>query len=320
MFFYFILQSEWFDQGKQISAPILSLLCCDGCLLIQMGKSRARRSTRLAKEKVGFDVWINDKLEEFEFREHEKSSDTLLRVAHFWMQPDCKRFFYFAERLCFGRNRSACRLSYSNLLLKAVVAAMDDGKVELAKVWLMTFGLLSEYCSPHTNVLLLLPNKYALQLICFTVEQELRTLIDIIQAIENARMRSVTHTDMCNCLKRDAPYLVLCFFFCKNRILVSEWLLKINQTLFVNDCLHSDVAFKRVWITVASKTSGEKMDLYINATCKLKTLILLLASQLDIIPRCYRIVHRGRSIFLSDGGDDSKKEYSLIPFVYAALT
>ena len=94
-------------------------------------------------------------------------------------------------------------------------------------------------------------------------------------------------------------------------MLLGEWLLKINQTLFVNNCLQAEVAFKRFWITVVNKSGGEKMELFINITCRIKVLMTLFESHaaqgmVNFSSRCYRIVHRGRSIFLSDGGDEKR--------------
>ena len=144
------------------------------------------------------------------------------------------------------------------------------------------------------------------------MQQEMSSLIDIIHVVErNARSKSSTHDSICTALQSETPYLVLCFYFVKNRARICEWLLKINQTLFVNNCLQADLAFKRFWISVVNKTGGEKMELFINITCRIKVLMTLFESHsaqglVHFSPRCYRIVHRGRSIFLSDGGDERR--------------
>ncbi|KAL3767262.1 hypothetical protein ACHAWO_003946 [Cyclotella atomus] len=239
-----------------------------------MGKSGRTKKTN-PKEILSFDIWINQRLSSLEIIENETTTDTLLRVARLWMQPESKQFFAFAQRLCFGSKRMTYRLAFSNSLLVEVLSAMDKGKLELAKYWLMTFGLL--------------------------MEQELKTLIEIIHLLENAKVQTSDHMKVCEIVRKKAPYLVLCFYFCKNRASVSEWLLKISQTLFVNDVINSDVAFTKCWITVVNKSTGVKSHLYFNRTSKLKTLMMLLH---EMVPRSYRIIHRGRQIFLSDGGDN----------------
>lgn len=241
-----------------------------------MGKSgRARKSK--AKESLSFEGWINNRLSSLESVENETTTEHLLRVARLWMQPESKQFFAFAERLCWGPKRMAYRLAFSNSLLMEVLAAMDQGNLQLAKAWLMTFGLL--------------------------MEQELKTLIEIIHLLENARMQTSDHNKVCEIVRRKAPFLVLCFYFCKNRASVSEWLLKISQTLFVNDVINSDVAFTKCWLTVVNKATGEKAQMYFNQTSKLKTLMMLLQ---EMIPQSCRIIHRGKQIFLSDGGDEKR--------------
>ena len=225
---------------------------------------------------VGFDEWINQRLEALEFAEEENSTDLLLKVAKFWMLPDSKRFFDFANRLCRGSERMQYRLSYSNLLLQNVLNAMDEGNLYAASAWLISFGLL--------------------------MEQELKTLIDVIYLIEKAKTLTQNHDEVCECLRSQTPYLVLCFYFCESRARITEWLLKISQTLFVNDVLNSDVAFTRCWITIAYKTKGTKTELFINQTVQLKTLMMLL----EINPRTYRLVHRGRTLFLTEGADEKR--------------
>eukprot|EP00956_Cyclotella_meneghiniana_P001856 scaffold2028_cov74-Cyclotella_meneghiniana.AAC.16 len=231
-----------------------------------MGKSsRSRRSTKREVQVLDFSNWINENLASFDHRDYENESSVqlLLRVARHWMKPECKNFFYFADKLCRGSKRSTFRMTYSNVLLENVLDAMDNGNVTMAaaKVWLMSFGLL--------------------------MQQEMSSLIDIIHVVEkNARAKTSSTHD-------------------------GEWLLKINQTLFVNNCLQAEVAFKRFWITVVNKSGGEKMELFINITCRIKVLMTLFESHaaqgmVNFSSRCYRIVHRGRSIFLSDGGDEKR--------------
>ena len=243
-----------------------------------MGKSGRRSTKSNSKTTVTFASWVNGRLGTFEFRENESTSNTLLRVARLWMQPESKQFFNYAERLCRGSKRITTRLEYSNFLLQEVLTAMDSGNIPYAKIWLMSFGLL--------------------------MEQELKTLIDVIHLVEKFKGQSSNHDEMCHLLRHETPYLVLCFYFCKNRNRLTEWLLKINQTLFVNECHNSDTAFNRCWITIADKSKGTKQDIFINRTTKLKILIALFAGHTT--SRCCRIVHRGKSIFLSDGGNEKR--------------
>ena len=254
-------------------------------------KGRSRRSMKpkeaVKEVKSSFEAWVNERLVAFEFiRDKDYQSEIelstveiLLTVAQFWMQPENKQIFTYADRLCRGKDRMKYRIEYSNGLLNAVICALDRGCKMLAKVWLMTFGIL--------------------------MESELHSLIDIIHIIEIIKAKTTIHDDVCTHLRLEAPYLVLCMWFTKNRATISEWLLKINQTLLIHDCLSADVAFQRCWITVANKTCGKKIELYINVTCKIKTLLSLFADDLEI-SRCCRIVHRGRSIFMSGGGDEQR--------------
>ena len=58
------------------------------------------------------------------------------------------------------------------------------------------------------------------------MQQEMSSLIDIIHVVEkNARAKtSSTHDGICTALRSEAPYLVLCFYFVKNRARICEWL------------------------------------------------------------------------------------------------
>ena len=129
----------------------------------------------------------------------------------------------------------------------------------------------------------------------------LKTLIEVIHLVEKYEDENKNHDEMCELLRQETPYLVLCFYFCKSRNRLTEWLLKINQTLFVNECQNSDTALNRCWITIADKSKGTKQDIYINRTTKIKVMMALFAGS-----KCCRIVHRGKSVFLSDGGDEKR--------------
>ena len=105
-----------------------------------MGKSsRSRRSTKREVQVLDFSNWINENLASFDHRDYENDSsvDLLLRVARHWMKPECKNFFYFADKLCRGSKRSTFRMTYSNVLLENVLDAMDNGNVTMGEFHIM---------------------------------------------------------------------------------------------------------------------------------------------------------------------------------------
>lgn len=168
-----------------------------------MGKSSRSRKSK-AKETITFDSWVNERLSALELTGDESSSEKLLKVARFWMLPESKQFFHFAAKLCWGSNRMQHRLGYSNSLLRNVLTAMDNGNKSLAGVWLMTFGLL--------------------------MEQELKTLIDIIQMIEKANALTQNHDEVCEFLRGQCPYLVLWY-------VIVFWVLQHDAQLLIPSSL-----------------------------------------------------------------------------------
>lgn len=202
-----------------------------------MGK--ASRMKRRPKE-IGFGDWVNSVLAPFEFDAEESTTDTLLRVARHILKPGSRLFFFYAKHLCSGFNRRDNRIAYSNILLQNVQAAVDEHNLPLAKAWLITFGLL--------------------------MEEEIRSLIDTIHLIEKARLQCQTHDDMCKRIRRGTSFLVMCFYFIRDRNRLIEWLLKINLTLFRTQSIDVESAFQCINIVIANKADGTKNEFFITVS------------------------------------------------------